>query len=152
MKNIKVSAIKISLSTNDLFLILTELIEKYKFVRFIRLVKIEIFDQVKLHVKCPIIFNIDIIAYLNFIRANDSIIHAELMSSELHGIGLPSMLNNKIIKRLSRYDGITYKNGIIIIDIKELLHDYKQYNFDVSDVYLTPDILNIDLKNVEYFI
>jgi len=85
---------------------------------------------------------------INFIRVNNEIVYARLISSNFCKLSLPSIINF-ILKRIS-IKGLTYKSGNLIIDIKELLHDYQHINFDVSDIYLTVNFLNIDLINLSY--
>lgn len=85
-------------------------------------------------------------------RIENGIIHGDITYFKVAKIKIVSLIRKIalkfIIKSLSE-KGIEYSNGKVVVNIKELLKDVPYVDFDISNIYLAKNHLNVEVSNLK---
>lgn len=142
-----ISSVKVALTGEDLLSIINEFVN----VEGLNLEKIEIEDEIRLYGSFTKGITINFIAGAKLNRVEDGIIHGELSSFKVAKLKIFSIFRKAALKfalKTLEEKGISYKDGKIVINLKLLLKDVPYVDLDISDIYLTQGLLNVDVSNI----
>ncbi|MDV4149846.1 DUF1232 domain-containing protein [Clostridium sp. AL.422] len=142
-----ISSVKVALTGEDLLSILNEFVS----VEGLCLEKILIDEEIILFGSFTKGITINFVAGVKFSRIEDGIIHAEVSSFKIAKLSIFSVLRKVALKfalKSLEEKGISYNNGKVEIDLKYLLKDVPYIDLNISDIYFTQDLLNVDVANI----
>lgn len=143
-----ISSVKVALTGEDLLSILNEFVK----VEGLNLEKIEIEDEIRLYGSFTKGITINFIAGVKLSRVEDGIIHGEVSSFKVAKLKIFSIFRKAALKfalKSLEEKGISYDDGKVVIKLKHLLKDVPYVDLDISDIYFTQDVLNVDVSNVK---
>lgn len=142
-----ISSVKVALTGEDLLSILNEFVS----VEGLNLEKIEIQDEIILHGSFTKGITINFVVGVKFSRIEDDIIHAEVSSFKIAKLSIFSVLRKIALKfalKSLEEKGISYNDGKVEINLKYLLKDVPYIDLNISDIYFTQELLNVDVSNI----
>ncbi len=142
-----ISSVKVALTGEDLLSIINEFVS----VEGLNLQKIEVEDEIRLYGSFTKGITINFVAGVKLSRVEDSIIHGELSFFKVAKLKVFSILRKAALKfalKSLEEKGISYNEGKIVINVKYLLKDVPYVDLDISDIYFTQDLLNVDVANI----
>lgn len=142
-----ISSVKVALTGEDLLSILNEFVS----VEGLNLQKIEIEDEIRLYGSFTKGITINFIAGVKLSRIEDGIIHGEVSFFKVAKLKIFSIFRKAALKfalKSLEEKGISYNDGKVVINIKYLLKDVPYVDLDISDIYFTQDLLNVDVANI----
>lgn len=142
-----ISRVKVALTGEDLLSIINEFVS----VEGLNLQKIEIEDEIRLYGSFTKGITINFAAGVKLSRVEDGIIHGEVSFFKVAKLKIFSLFRKAALKfalKSLEEKGISYNDGKVVINIKYLLKDVPYVDLDVSDIYFTQDLLNVDVSNI----
>lgn len=142
-----ISSVKVALTGENLLSILNEFVS----VEGLNLQKIEIEDEIRLYGSFTKGITINFIAGVKLSRIEDGIIHGEVSFFKVAKLKIFSIFRKAALKfalKSLEEKGISYNDGKVVINIKYLLKDVPYVDLDISDIYFTQDLLNVDVANI----
>lgn len=85
-------------------------------------------------------------------RVENGIIHGDITYFKVAKIKIASVIRKialKFILKSLEEKGIGYSNGKVVVNIKEILRDVPYVDFDISNIYLAKNHLNVELSNLK---
>lgn len=142
-----ISSVKVALTGDDLLSILNEFVN----VEGLNVEKIEIEDEIRLYGSFTKGITINFIAGVKLSRIEDEIIHGEVSFFKVAKLKVFSIFRKAALKfalKTLEEKGISYNEGKVVINIKALLKDVPYVDLNISNIYLTQDVLNVDASNI----
>lgn len=142
-----ISSVKVALTGEDLLSILNEFVS----VEGLNLEKIDIDDEIILHGSFTKGITINFVAGVKLSRVEDGIIHGEVSTFKVAKLKIFSLFRKAALKfalKSLEEKGISYNDGKVVINIKHLLKDVPYVDLNISDIYFTQDLLNVDVANI----
>lgn len=142
-----ISSVKVALTGEDLLSILNEFVS----VEGLNLEKIDIDDEIILHGSFTKGITINFVAGVKLSRVEDGIIHGEVSTFKVAKLKIFSLVRKAALKfalKSLEEKGISYNDGKVVINIKHLLKDVPYVDLNISDIYFTQDLLNVDVANI----
>ena len=142
-----ISSVKVALTGEDLLSILNEFVS----VEGLNLQKIDIDDEIVLHGSFTKGITINFVAGVKVSRVEDGIIHGEVSTFKVAKLKIFSLFRKAALKfalKSLEEKGISYSDGKVVINIKYLLKDVPYVDLNISDIYFTQDLLNVDVANI----
>ena len=142
-----ISSVKVALTGEDLLSIINEFVS----VEGLNLQKIEVEDEIRLYGSFTKGITINFAAGVKLSRVEDGIIHGEVSFFKVAKLKIFSLFRKAALKfalKSLEEKGISYNDGKVVINIKYLLKDVPYVDLDISDIYFTQDLLNVDVSNI----
>ena len=142
-----ISSVKVALTGEDLLSIINEFVS----VEGLNLQKIEVEDEIRLYGSFTKGITINFAAGVKLSRVEDGIIHGEVSFFKVAKLKIFSLFRKAALKfalKSLEEKGIRYNDGKVVINIKYLLKDVPYVDLDISDIYFTQDLLNVDVSNI----
>lgn len=142
-----ISSVKVALTGEDLLSILNEFVS----IEGLNLQKIDIDDEIVLHGSFTKGITINFVAGVKVSRVEDGIIHGEVSTFKVAKLKIFSLFRKAALKfalKSLEEKGISYSDGKVVINIKYLLKDVPYVDLNISDIYFTQDLLNVDVANI----
>ncbi|MFU7517130.1 YkvA family protein [Clostridium sp. HCS.1] len=142
-----ISSVKVALSGLDLLSMANEFVN----VEGLNLQKIEIEDEIRLYGSFTKGITINFAVGVKLSRVEDGIVHGEVSFVKVAKLKIFSIARKAALKfalKSLEEKGISYKDGKVVINIKYLLKDVPYIDLDISDIYFTQDLINIDVSNI----
>lgn len=142
-----ISGVNANLTGEDLLSIINDFVK----VQGLQISKIEIADNIKVTGVFTKGVAIDFVGEIKLGRVEDGKIYGEIITFKALNIGVLSIFRKIALKHVVKsFDekGINYEKGRVIINLKYILKDIPFVDFDIDDIYILNNSLNVAIKSV----
>ena len=143
----QISDINIGLKGKDLESILDEFLD----IKELKIYGIEVEDEVIIKGNFKKIVSLDFEGRLKIKRYNKGKVEAELSGFKFSKLKIATFIRKVILKfalKTLEDKGIIYGDGKVIIDVKKLLIDVPYVDFDIKDIYIKDEKVNVEADNI----
>ena len=144
-----IEGVKVSLTSQDLLSITYEFLN----IEGLDIQNILIYEEdIKIYGSYTKGIKLDFIVGVKVNRIENGIIHGDITYFKVAKIKIASIIRKialKFILKSLEEKGIRYSNGKVVVDIKRILKDVPYVDFDISNIYLTKNHLNVEVSNLK---